>query len=227
LASLFETDEHRQARIEEEAVKKARQDSIALAKEQQKAVAKQAKAEEEAMEKVRQDSIALAKKQQKVAAARQKAQQDAVEFARLSDYEKEQRWTKAVIPKADLIAAWAMAQEFVKEVLPTPDSVEFPWGYEGKVQTPDIVWEYEGKLFRQYEVHTTFSAQNRYGATIRYELNCWLYTADNKHWTRLKMNITDPSLKWSDPEYWIFRAEFDESNQPRRAKMPEGWTPNK
>lgn len=66
-----------------------------------------------------------------------------------------------------------------------------------------------GECFRQYSVHTTFSAQNRFGATIRYELDTWIYnSATHKdHWKRFKLSIVDPALRCGDRNRVLFDAD--------------------
>ena len=171
--------------------------------------------------------------QEEAAAARERARQDSIEFAQFSDHEKETKWAATVLPKEDRWAAYQMTEKFVKQVMLTPDSVDFPSfnGYSDEdadmVMASDDVWEYQGTHYRQYHVQTTFKAQNRYGATIRYKMNCWVYnsSADKDHWKRFKMNIVDPSLQWTDPNFRIFEVDPEDSEKPRRAEMPTGWSP--
>ena len=204
IAGMVESDEHREERLAARAAEKAQRDSLAAVKAQEESIA-----------------------------AAQRARQDSIEFAALSEYEQTKVWAAAVLPEEDRFAAYGMAEKFVEQVLPTPDSVDFPFfnGYDDEhaawVRASGDVWEYQGTLYREYHVHTTFSAQNRYGATIRYELNAWVYNSaeDSDNWRRFKMNIVDPSLKWSDPGFSVFEVDPVESKKPRRPKMPTGWSP--
>jgi hypothetical protein len=142
-------------------------------------------------------------------------------------------WAETVLPKEDRIWAYQKAEKFIKEALPTPDSVDMPFfNYLDEedakvVRASDDVWEYGGGQFRQYDVHTTFTAQNRHGATIRYELNIWLYqnAADKEDWRRGKFNIVDPTATLGTPERTAVEIDAPDSQKPRRATMPAGWTP--
>lgn len=226
LAESCESDEHRETRLQEEAAEKVRRDSLAAVR---------------SAEKSHRDSIAAVQKaktkeekaRREAAATREEALKDSIEFAQLSAYEKAERWAAAVLPKEDRWAAYQMTEKFVKQVMLTPDSVDFPSfnGYSDEdadmVRASDDVWEFGGERFRQYSVHTTFKAQNRYGATIRYEMNAWVYNnaADNDNWRRFKMNIIDPSLKFGHPNRYVFDSDPPDSQRPRRAEMPVGWWP--
>ena len=202
IAESCESDQHRQQRLQEEAIEQARRDSLAAVRAVEEARRDSIAAVEKARRKAERAREKEEKARREAAAAREQVRQDSIAFAQLSDIEKAKKWAATVLPEEDRASAFDMAERFVKKVLPTPDSVDFP-GFnpylerdDRMVRSSDDVWEYRGKLYRQYEVHIDFNAQNRFGATIRYELNCWLYNevTDNDNWMRSKMNITDDLL---------------------------------
>ena len=156
---------------------------------------------------------------------------DDAEFAKLTPAEKDSIWREAVLPKEDREIAYRMAEKFVKDMMPTPSSVDFKYfssvskkeEHANKVRVSSFVFEYKGNYYREYSVHTTFDAGNRYGAIIRYDLNVWLYQR-KESWSREAIFVTDASLNNLDPHYrviWI-----DSEDLFKVAKMPEGWVPS-
>lgn len=184
---------------------------------------KAAREQERAAQKARQDSVAAV--QARAAAER---------WDSLPEHEREAVWAAQVLPKVDRWAAHQMAVKFVRQAMPTPDSVEFPSfnGYDEAqadvVRAYDDVFEHKGTLYRQYSVHSTFQADNRFGAKIRYEVNVWVYhnASDPDNWSRHKINIIDPSLRFGDPNRTVVDYDPPEAAKPRRAPLPEGWVPN-